>query len=226
MSWLIKMLTSSLGKKLLMSLTGLFLISFLIIHLIGNLALFNNDGGLSFNAYAAFMSTNPLIGTVSYLLYAGIVLHVVVAFVLYATNKAARPVKYSVQKSKENSSWESRSMTLLGTLILAFLLIHLKDFWWQYKYGGGYEFVQDANGNRDIYALVIEKFKTPFALVAYLLGITALFFHLKHGFQSAFQTLGLEHHKYTPAIKVVGLIFSIIVPIGFASMPIFVFFIM
>ena len=83
MSWIIKMLTSTLGKKLLMSLTGLFLISFLTIHLIGNLAIFSNDDGLAFNAYAAFMSTNPLIGTVSYLLYAGIVLHVVIAIVLY-----------------------------------------------------------------------------------------------------------------------------------------------
>jgi succinate dehydrogenase / fumarate reductase cytochrome b subunit len=225
MSWITKMLTSSLGKKLLMSLTGLFLISFLTIHLIGNLAMFKNDGGLAFNAYAAFMSTNPLIGTVSYLLYAGIILHVVVAILLYITNRAARPVKYKVQKAKENSSWESRSMTLLGVLILAFLLLHLKDFWWQYKHDGGYQFVEDANGNRDIYALVIQQFKTPFALITYLIGLIALFFHLKHGFQSAFQTLGLEHHKYTPAIKMIGIVYSIIVPLGFALMPVFVFFI-
>lgn len=224
MSWIIKMLTSTLGKKLLMSLTGLFLISFLTIHLIGNLAIFSNDGGLAFNAYAAFMSTNPLIGTVSYILYAGIILHVFIAIVLYFVNYSARPVKYKVQKSKENSSWESRSMTLLGVLILAFILLHLKDFWWQYKHDGGYQFVEDANGNRNIYALVIEQFKTPFALVTYLIGLVALFFHLKHGFQSAFQTLGLEHHKYTPAINAIGVIYSIIVPLGFALMPVFVFF--
>ena len=224
MSWIIKMLTSTLGKKLLMSLTGLFLISFLTIHLIGNLAIFNNDGGLAFNAYANFMSTNPLIGTVSYLLYAGIILHVVVAIMLYITNNSARPVKYKVQKAKDNSSWESRSMTLLGILILAFLFIHLNDFWWQYKHGGGYQFVEDANGNRDIYALVIEKFQTPFALGSYLVGLVALFLHLKHGFQSAFQTLGLEHHKYTPAIRAIGIVYSIIVPIGFALMPVYVFF--
>ena len=224
MSWIIKMLTSTLGKKLLMSLTGLFLISFLTIHLIGNLAIFSNDGGLAFNAYASFMSTNPLIGTVSYLLYAGIILHVFIAAVLYFVNNSARPVKYKVQKLKENSSWESRSMTLLGVLILAFILLHLKDFWWQYKHDGGYQFVEDANGNRNIYALVIEQFKTPFALVTYLIGLVALFFHLKHGFQSAFQTLGLEHHKYTPAINAIGVIYSIIVPLGFALMPVFVFF--
>ena len=218
------MLTSTLGKKLLMSLTGLFLISFLTIHLIGNLAVFNNDGGLAFNAYAAFMSTNPVIGTVSYLLYAGIILHVVIAIILYFSNSSARPVKYKSQKAGESSSWESRSMTLLGVLILAFLLIHLKDFWWQYKHNGGYQFVEDANGNRDIYALVIQQFKTIFALVSYLVGLIALFFHLKHGFQSAFQTLGLEHQKYTPAIKAIGVVYSIVVPIGFALMPIFVYF--
>ena len=106
------------------------------------------------------------------------------------------------------------------------MYIHLKDFWWQYKHDGGYVFETNDEGIRNIYALVIEQFKTPFALVSYLIGIIALFFHLKHGFQSAFQTLGLEHKKYTPFIKAVGLIYSIIVPIGFASMPIYVFFIM
>ena len=218
------MLFSTLGKKLLMSLTGLFLISFLTIHLIGNLAVFSNDGGLNFNAYASFMSTNPLIGTVSYLLYAGILLHVIIAAILYFSNSSARPVKYKVQKSKENSSWSSRSMTLLGSIILIFIVLHLKDFWWQYKHDGGYQFVVDANGNKDIYMLVVQQFKTTFALVTYLIGLTALYLHLNHGFQSAFQTLGLEHHKYTPAIKAIGLVYAIIVPIAYASMPIYIYF--
>lgn len=224
MSWIIKLLTSTLGKKLLMSLTGLFLISFLTVHLMGNLAVFKGDGGLAFNAYAAFMSTNPLIGTVSYLLYAGILLHVFVAIILYSRNKAARPVGYKSQNGAANSSWESRSMTLLGILILAFILLHLKDFWWQYKHGGGFEFATDANGNRDIYALVLHEFKEVFSLLAYLVGLVALFFHLKHGFQSAFQTLGLEHRKYTPIIKGLGLLYAIFVPLGFALMPVYVFF--
>lgn len=218
------MLSSTLGKKLLMSLTGLFLISFLTIHLIGNLAIFSNDNGLAFNTYAAFMSTNPLIGTVSYLLYAGIILHVVIAIILYFSNSSARPVKYKVQNAKENSTWSSRSMTLLGLLILAFILLHLKDFWWQYKHNGGYQFVEDANGNKDIYILVIQQFKTTFALISYLVGLVALFLHLKHGFQSAFQTLGLEHKKYTPAIKAIGIAYAIIVPLAFAAMPVYVYF--
>jgi succinate dehydrogenase / fumarate reductase cytochrome b subunit len=170
------------------------------------------------------MSTNPLIGAVSYLLYAGIILHVVIAIILYFANSSARPVKYKVQKAKENSSWESRSMTLLGVLILAFILLHLKDFWWQYKHDGGYEFSIDANGNKDIYKRVIEQFSLLSTLIPYLIGLVALFFHLKHGFQSAFQTLGLEHDKYTPIINALGLIYSIIVPIGFALMPVYVYF--
>ena len=218
------MLSSTLGKKLLMSLTGLFLISFLTIHLIGNLAIFSNDNGLAFNAYAVFMTTNPLIGTVSYLLYAGIILHVAIAIMLYFSNSSARPVKYKVQNAKENSSWSSRSMTLLGMLILAFILLHLKDFWWQYKHEGGYQFVEDVNGNRDIYILVIQQFRTTFALISYLVGLVALFFHLMHGFQSAFQTLGLEHKKYTPAIKVIGMAYAIIVPLAYATMPVYIYF--
>jgi succinate dehydrogenase / fumarate reductase cytochrome b subunit len=207
-----------------MSLTGLFLISFLTIHLIGNLAILKPDDGLAFNEYAAFMSTNPLIGTVSYLLYAGFILHIAVAIILYFKNRSARPVAYKVKKASDNSTWESRSMTLLGLLILAFLLIHLKDFWWQYKYGGGYDFAIDSNGNRDIYALVVQQFNTTFTLVAYLLGLVALFLHLKHGFKSAFQTLGLEHKKYTPAIKAIGVIYSIVVPLGFATLPVYIYF--
>ena len=224
MGWFTKLINSSLGRKLLMSLTGLFLITFLVIHLIGNTAIFKGDDGLAFNAYAKFMSTNPLIHTVSYLLYAGIILHVIIAITLYFSNKSSRPVGYDKLNAGANSSWESRNMTLLGLLILAFLFIHLKDFWWQYKYHGGYEFQIDADGNRDIYALVIEQFKTPFALVSYLIGLIALFFHLKHGFWSAFQTLGLDHKKYTPLIKALGLLYAILVPLGFASMPVYVYF--
>jgi succinate dehydrogenase / fumarate reductase cytochrome b subunit len=158
------------------------------------------------------------------LLYAGIILHVVIAFILYFANSSARPVKYKVQKAKDNSSWSSRSMTLLGTLILAFILLHLKDFWWQYKHDGGYQFVNDANGNKDIYMLVVQQFKTIDALVIYLVGLLALYFHLNHGFQSAFQTLGFEHKKYTPAIKAIGIAYSIIVPLCYASMPIYIYF--
>ncbi len=224
MSWFTETFGSSIGRKLLMSLTGLFLIIFLIIHLLGNLAIFSDDGGLAFNAYAVFMSHNPIIKVVSYALYLSILAHAVIALWLWINNKMARPVTYSVSNANENSTWVSRSMMLLGSLVLFYIVIHLKDFWWYYKVGGGYQFNIDANGNRDLYALVIQQFKSPVSLGIYLAGLTGLSLHLWHGFHSAFQTLGLEHERYTPLIKFLGKTYALIVPIGFASMPIWVYF--
>lgn len=223
MSWFSETFTSSIGRKLLMSLTGIFLILFLIIHLLGNLAIFNDDGGVAFNAYSVFMSTNALIKTVSYLLYLTIVAHAIIAGWLWISNKKARPQGYAVSSANENSTWASRSMMLLGSLVLVFIIIHLKDFWWQFKMGGS-EFALDEGGNKNLYALVVEQFKSPVTLVIYLIGLVALAVHLWHGFQSAFQTLGLEHQRYTPAIRFIGKIYSIVIPAGFAAMPIYIFF--
>jgi succinate dehydrogenase / fumarate reductase cytochrome b subunit len=226
MNWVFKTLTSSLGRKLLMSLTGLFLISFLVIHLIGNLQILKDDHGLAFNAYAVFMTSNPIIKTVSYLLYFSILLHAVVGLWLTLSNRVARGGTYRVVHASDNSSWASRNMFVLGLLIFAFLFLHLKDFWWKYKFGGSEIFVLDANGNRDLYTLVVDQFQYVFTVVAYLIGVVALGIHLAHGFASAFQTLGLEHKKYTPAIKFIGIAFSIVVPAGFALLPVYVYFMM
>ena len=224
MSWFTDTFGSSIGRKLLMSLTGFFLILFLIIHLLGNLAIFSEDGGLAFNTYAAFMSHNPLIEVVSYALYISILAHAIIAGWLWITNKMARPARYAVSKANENSTWASRSMMLLGSLLFFYILIHLKDFWWYYKMGGNYEFDVDANGNRDLFSMVIEQFKSPLTLGIYLVGLIALSIHLWHGFQSAFQTLGLENERYTPLIKFLGKLYALIVPLGFAAMPIYVYF--
>jgi len=224
MSWITDTFGSSIGKKLLMSLTGIFLIVFLKIHLLGNLAIFSDDGGLSFNSYAVFMTSFLPIKIVSYLLYLSILMHALFALILWFTNRKARPVRYAAESANENSTWASRSMTLLGSIIFIFLIMHLKDFWWQYKFGGGYEFEIDANGNRDIYQLVVIQFQYTYVLIAYLIGLVALCIHLWHGFQSAFQTLGLNHHRYTPVIKVVGVLYAILVPLGFAAMPVYVYF--
>lgn len=226
MSWITDTFGSSIGKKLLMSLTGLFLILFLIVHLIGNMAIFSNDGGLAFNSYAFFMTHFLPIKIISYLLYLCILVHVLYAGILWIANRRARPVRYAVENAIDNSTWVSRSMTLLGSLILIFLIIHLKDFWWQYKHGGGYEFEIDENGNRDIYKLVLIQFKYTYVLVAYLIGQVVLSMHLWHGFQSAFQTLGLNHQRYTPVIKFLGVVYALLVPLGFAAMPVYVYFFM
>lgn len=223
MSWVFKMLSSSLGKKLIMSLTGLFVILFLLIHLIGNLAIFKGDEGVSFNAYAKFMSTNPLIEAVSFFMYFFFILHIVIASWITIVNMLARPVAYKKFNASANSSWASRNMYILGLLIFAFIFLHLKDFWWNYKIMN-IEMDLDAAGNRNLYAMVIAQFKTTFGLVTYLIGLLALAYHLTHAFQSAFQTLGLDHSKYSPVIKFVGWMYAILVPIGFATMPVYIYF--
>jgi succinate dehydrogenase / fumarate reductase, cytochrome b subunit len=136
MSWVTQTLSSSIGKKLVMALTGLFLCSFLIVHMSGNLQLFKHDDGLAFNVYAVFMTTNPLIKTISYGLYAFIILHAIEGLYLAYQNRQARGnQRYVVDGGKSNSSWFSRSMALLGTILLVFIVVHMSNFWFEYKFG-------------------------------------------------------------------------------------------
>ncbi len=207
-----------------MSLTGLFLISFLFVHLIGNLQLLANDGGESFNTYAYFMTQNPLIKTISYGLYFFIVLHAIQGLMIAAKNRSAKGYKYS-KKTKENASWSSKNMAMLGILILAFICIHMGDFWFKMKFGSlpmktyaGFE-----NEVTDLYGRVMVAFQEWYIVLIYLIGLLALYFHLAHGFQSAFHTLGLNHKKYTPIIKGLGTVFSLVVSVGFAIIPIYIY---
>ncbi len=135
MNWATKLFSSTLGKKFVMGLTGLFLCTFLVVHMIGNLQLFKNDQGLAFNLYAVLMTTNPFIKTVSYLLYLSIIGHAVQGIYLVFKNKQSRPVQYAVYDGKASSTWASRNMGLLGTILLVFVAVHLSDFWFEYKFG-------------------------------------------------------------------------------------------
>lgn len=130
-----KTFSSSLGKKLIMSLTGLFLSLFLVVHLIGNLQLFKDDGGQAFNAYSYFMTNFPPIKIVSYLLYLSIIVHAVYALIITINSRKARPVAYASFKGDANSPWTSRNMGILGTIILIFLVVHMSNFWAQYHWG-------------------------------------------------------------------------------------------
>jgi succinate dehydrogenase / fumarate reductase cytochrome b subunit len=262
MNWVTKMFSSSIGQKFIMALTGLFLCSFLVIHMIGNLQLFKADDGLAFNTYAVFMTTFPLIKVVSYLLYASILFHAVKGIMLVMKNNSARPVKYAVVNGSANSHWTSRSMGLLGTIILLFIIIHMKNFWYEYKFGHevGYtsyytnmatgetksramsaDYIQankleegitaDESGQyrvvvvKDLYKEVATEFKEWWLVALYVVCMFAVAFHLYHGFQSAFQTFGINHSKYNGLIKFVGLwFFSILIPASFAAMPLFFFF--
>ncbi|MEM6632453.1 MAG: succinate dehydrogenase cytochrome b subunit [Bacteroidota bacterium] len=263
-------LSSSIGQKLIMGLTGLFLVSFLVVHLSGNLLLFKDDGGLSFNEYTKFMTTNPVVKIMEWVLFAGFIFHIVYAIRLSWQNNRARPQKYAFKKGMGNSSsWFSRNMGVTGTIFLAFLIVHLVMFWGFYKYGQGIEGipietvysqswkVKDAHGpfidtqlNQEVMIeknsyldekkfellksngvekvkalsmteVVNNSFQRPEIVIFYAIAMLLLAFHLSHGFQSAFQTLGLVHKKYTPIVLTVGKIFAVAVPLLFAIIPIF-----
>ena len=208
-----------------MSLTGLFLITFLIVHVAGNALIFKNDGGEAFNLYAQFMTTNPLIKMASYILYTGILLHIIYSLILSVYNKRARPTGYVMAKPNQNSSWKSRNMGILGTIVLIFLIIHMRAFWYEMKFGD-IPIVNYAGVEvRDLYTLMLRAFSQEWYVIFYVLAMAGLGFHLAHGFWSAFQTLGLQHKKYSPLIKNFGYIFAVVVPLLFAIMPVYLYFI-
>jgi len=214
--------SSSLGKKYLMALTGLFLCSFLVIHFLGNITLYTDP--VQFNEYTRFMSSNPIIRVMEIVLVAGFLTHIIDAIMLTRANKKAQPVKYAMDKKQ--SSWYSRNMGLTGSVILAFLVLHLQSFWYGYKFGSP-AYATDSAGLpiKDMYTMVVEAFGEFWYSGIYVVAVTLLGIHLNHGFQSAFQSVGLRHKKYTPTIKMVGTAFSILITLGFVSFPIYFFII-
>ena len=220
--------SSSIGKKLIMGLTGLFLISFLLVHCFLNCFVFFDNTGVLFNEGAHFMATNWIIRAMEVVLMLGLLLHIVQGARLTFENQAARPVKYAYHDGKSNSKWYSRSMGLLGTLLLIFLIVHLTDFWWVSRFSGIEHFnggtAADAMGNEDLYKVMLVKFSEPWRVILYVLAMVSLAYHLLHGFASTFQTMGWNHKKYTPIIKSLGVAFSIVIPLLFALMPIAIYF--
>ena len=209
-----------------MALTGLFLCIFLIAHLAGNLQLLDMspEGQLKFNEYARFMTTFPPVKVVSYLLYASILFHAFDGFLLTIQNRKARPVKYAYEKPGANSDWYARQMALLGTLILVFLVIHMKHFWYEMHFGD-LPMTVDKDGAplKDLYTVVAAAFTQLWYVALYVVMMGVLAFHLLHGFASSFQSLGLNHPRYTPIIKNEGVFFAVVVPIFFALIPVWMF---
>lgn len=224
MNWFSQFLTSSIGRKLIMSLTGLFLIVFLIIHLAGNLQLLQDDGGRAFNMYADMMAKNLFIKIVSWGLYFFILLHAVQGIIIAVKNKSARKTRYAVKAASE-TSFAARNMALLGILLLAFIGIHMGDFWYAFKFGSPGTTEYDMVTVKNVYSRVATTFSNPLLVAFYVFSMVVLAFHLWHGFESAFQTLGLRHKKYTPVIKMLGRTYSVVIPALFALIPLyFIFF--
>lgn len=221
--------TSSIGKKFVMALTGLFLISFLVVHVGLNACIWANDGGEMFNKAAHFMSTMIVIRIIEVGLFVGIFLHAIQGIILWVENSRARKVRYAVPYGKRGSTWYSRSMGLLGTLLLLFLILHWTHFWVPSRFGGLGNIHElgtvDYNGitYHNLYAEMINVFQSPVVVIIYVLGCVSLCYHLLHGFQSAFRSIGIYNSRYMRLIQSVGAVFSIIVPLAFAMMPVSIY---
>lgn len=207
-----QIVASSVGRKLLMALSGLFLSLFLVVHLGGNLLLFKNDGGMAFNEYSEFMEHNPLVLFLEIILFAGFFIHILDGIWLTLRNKEARPVRYEVNQPQANSSWFSRNMGFTGALVFLFLGVHLRTFMIGQRF---------LHASASMYESVKTAFENPLYSGFYAVTIAFLGLHLNHGFQSTFQSLGLNHPEYNPWIKRIGLLFSVLVPAGFIAMPIY-----
>jgi succinate dehydrogenase / fumarate reductase, cytochrome b subunit len=220
MTWK-EMFTSSIGKKLVMGFTGLFLITFIIVHVGINACIFAMDGGAMFNKAAHFMGSTVLIRIAEIGLFVGLILHIVQGLMLTVQNQAKQKVKYIVNAASQNSKWYSRSMGILGTLLLFFLLLHLFHFWVKARFGGEIPDVNIGNVDmHDMFTLMKTTFSELWIVIAYVAGCIALCWHLVHGFHSAFRTVGVSSNKYLALITQIGIGFSVVVSLAFAAMPV------
>lgn len=215
---------SSLSKKYFMAFAGLFLVSFLLVHLGINLFILPiaPDHEAIFGEAVHFMTTNPLIKIMEVVLFGGFILHAVLGVILQLQNWKARPVGYAVaQKSKVYSPF-SRYMIHTGIIIFIFLAIHFMNFYFV-KLGWSVvpEGAHTVNGNHDFYHMALNLFSNPFYSVLYMVLILGLGFHLHHAFQSAFQSLGINHPTYTPVIQAIGTVYTVVVTLGFMSIPLY-----
>ena len=208
MSWLIRTFGSSIGKKLLMAITGLSFIGFLCAHLAGNLTLYK--GGTAFNAYAEKLhSLGPILTVFEFGLLALALIHVTTGIILFVQNLKARSVPYENDQRAGGRTLSSVTMPYTGIIILAFVIFHLINF----------SFVDKSQ--RTIFEIVSSAFANPVYMVLYVFAMIVVALHIRHGFWSAFQTIGANHPKYMPPLMVLSVIASLIFGFGFGLLPIY-----
>lgn len=208
---------SSLFRKIIMALSGLFLVVFLTQHFVINItSVIAPD---TFNTWSHFMGYNPLVQYVLQpILIGGVIVHFVMGFVLEIQNRKARGIRYAKYNGAANAPWISRNMIISGGVVLAFLAMHMYDFWLHemvYKYVESNP--QDATR---YYAETVEKFHSPVKTGLYVLSFGLLALHLLHGFASSFQTMGVNN-KYSAAIKTFTKVYAILIPLGFAFIAVY-----
>jgi succinate dehydrogenase / fumarate reductase cytochrome b subunit len=204
--------SSSVGRKFFMALTGLFLVVFLLVHLIANLTLFG--GPDAFNAASHFMGTNPLIQIMQPVLGLGFIAHIIMGIVLEIKNISSRPINYTKNNAAANSPWASRNMIITGVMILLFLGLHIVQYFVPFK----------TTEIHNHYDFVIELFKSPLYTLLYVLAFVLLGLHLIHGFQSSMTTTGIRHEKYRKCIVNLGIAFSILITVGFSAIALWFHF--
>jgi len=228
MNWS-QLFTSTIGKKIVVAVTGLFLVSFLVIHVGINSCVFKDlfvpgDDGDMFNRAADFMARTVVVRIMEYVLFIGFFIHIIQGLVVEFQNRAKRKIGYEVNLGNRGSKWYSRSMGLLGSILLIFLIIHWSHFWVpaRFTHAGLEEEILMSNGRvaHNMFHLMKVTFAQWWVVILYVVGCASLAWHLMHGFQSAFRTLGLHSKKYLNMVNAFGVGFSIIVPLLFALMPI------
>ena len=219
---MISYFNSTIFRKTLAGLSGFFLVLFLLGHLLGNLQLFipGEDGQKQFNEYALFMTTNPAVKILSVLTYSTIILHTILTLFLVFQSSNARDVKYLQSSGNANSTWGSKNMAVLGTLILIFIVIHMKSFWYEMHFG---VIGLDPWGNKDLHTVTVTAFNELWYVLFYVLSMVVLAIHLKHGVESVFQTLGIKTRRYVSLIHKAAYGVALIVPAAFASIPIYLY---
>ncbi len=221
-------LSSTIGKKLIMSITGLFLVLFLVVHLTVNSFLLLPDGGQMFNAAAHFMVTNPLIKVIEPLLAIGFIVHIFYAsYITLQNRKAHGAIYYASGKKTHSVSWASQNMYVLGVTILAFLILHIANFYVKMRYMGDpllehttIEIGGVSTVVENSYALVNATFGILWIVVVYLIGVIGLAIHLSHGFWSGFQTLGFSNELWRTRLTIAGNVFAWIMGVGFSAIAV------
>ena len=210
-----------------MALSGLFLIVFLLVHVGLNSCIFNDlpifnpeDDGSMFNRAAAFMGDSYIIRIIEIGLFAFFLLHIIQAYAVTLINRNKRKQGYQVSLGNRGSTWMSRNMAILGTLIFIYLVIHISQFWVPSRITGLEEVEYHGKQYHNLFIRMYEVFQTPWVVILYLVGVGALLFHLLHGFHAAFRSLGVHNKKYLSLLKGLGYGFSVIVCVLFALMPI------
>jgi succinate dehydrogenase / fumarate reductase cytochrome b subunit len=210
MNWITSMLGSSIGKKLMMAITGLSFCGFLAGHLAGNLTIYG--GKDAFNGYAEHLhSLGPLLTIAELGLLTFGLIHVLIGLTLYLGNLKARPVRYAVDKSAGGRTLGSSTMPYTGLILLAFVIFHLMNF----------HFVDKTDTT--IFNIVSEAFSNTGYVAVYILAMVAAAIHVSHGLWSAFQTLGANHPKYMPLIQGFGTVFAVVIGVGFGFLPVYIF---